>query len=553
MKTAAGNRIMTTVTKPELKEAVVKQLAPRDYLIEEYTRTVCPACVAERNPRSDESGVFKDGMLVSHGGSVWMRRFCEIHGETESLYEEDVEIWRSRRGWSTPTLQITADRPGNFAGFPDGYRDGLPVSHGQHTCILLLNITDHCNYGCTTCYAAAKAPGTPIPPDERPTIQDILYTVNTVIAREGGKLGVLMLSGGEPTVRRDLQEVIERLLDLNITRIMINTNGRRIARDDRFLDFLRKHRNRVEVYLQFDGLRPDTYLALRNEDVAGEKTCALKRLDEAGIYTTLVATVSRGVNEDEVGDIILLGLETPRCSGVAIQPMFGSGRAPGFDARDRVTPTGILRRLGEQTNGQVNAEDFIPLPCSHRDCCDITYFLRTSDGSWKSLPSLLGKEELKRWIHVVSNTISFDSVSDGVKEMLREGAIQRVFSEQQKVGAVALMRDIAGMCQCIPGLPELLGGMWQKVCTTDRALEKLAERTFRVTVKMFMDAHTFHEDRIRQCCVHTGTFEDDPRRYSFCWRWLFPDASDYPAPKRIPLTEVVGVQAFERSGVQVGE
>lgn len=33
-------------------------LPPRDYLIEEYTRTVCPHCFAERTRRSDEEGVF---------------------------------------------------------------------------------------------------------------------------------------------------------------------------------------------------------------------------------------------------------------------------------------------------------------------------------------------------------------------------------------------------------------------------------------------------------------------------------------------------------------
>ena len=98
-----------------------------------------------------------------------------------------------------------------------------------------------------------------------------------------------------------------------------------------------------------------------------------------------------------------------------------------------------------------------------------------------------------------------------------------MFSEQQKVPALALARDILTMCDCVPGIRELLtpGG-------TKESLDRLAERTFRVTVKQFMDAHTFHEHRIRQCCVHVGTFEEDPRRHSFCWRWLFADAGDFP-------------------------
>jgi len=264
---------------------VIAGLKPREYVIEEYTRTVCPSCFTERIRRADEPLVFKDGMLVTHDGSVWLRRFCAQHGETESLYEEDAEIWRARKGWAAPTLSVTPDRSGNYLGFPEGYRHGLPASHGQHTCILLLNVTERCNYGCTTCYASARSPGTPAPPRERPTVDEILHTVKTVIAREGGKLGVLMLSGGEPTIRQDLPDILLRLFDLNITRIMINTNGRRIARDDRFLDFLREHRRRIEIYLQFDGLRPETYLALRSEDVAQEKLAALRRLDEAGVST----------------------------------------------------------------------------------------------------------------------------------------------------------------------------------------------------------------------------------------------------------------------------
>jgi hypothetical protein len=139
---------------------------------------------------------------------------------------------------------------------------------------------------------------------------------------------------------------------------------------------------------------------------------------------------------------------------------------------------------------------------------------------------------------VVSNTITFDDLSAPVLEMLKSGSLQRVFSEQMKLGTPQLMADLANMCDCIPGLPMMLGGVWQAVCGVGQKLgikqpeqsayERVAERTFRITIKQFMDAHTFHEARLRQCCVHTGTYEPDPRRYSFCWRWLFDDASDFP-------------------------
>jgi uncharacterized radical SAM superfamily Fe-S cluster-containing enzyme len=452
-----------------------------------------------------------------------MKRFCGTHGESESLYEEDAEIWRARHGWSTPTLHVTPDRADNVGGFPGAYQNGLPASHAQHTCILLLNITERCNFKCPTCYASALSPDAP-GENDGPTIDEIENTVNTVIEREGGKLGVLMLSGGEPTVRKDLPEILERVAPLAITRVMINTNGRRIARDAAFLETLKGMRDRIEIYLQYDGLEAEGSLTHRGEDVREEKKLALQKLNDARIFTTLVTTVAKGVNDHEVGAMLELGLSTPYCAGIAFQPMFGSGRSIGFDPMNRSTPTGVVRTLDEQSS-VISTSDFIPLPCSHRDCCDITYLLKTKSGEWKSIPALIGRDELAKWIHLVSNTISFDNVSETVTAMLKSGALQKVFSEQLKVGTIDLAKQIANMCNCIPGLNDLLGAMW-KGSIDDEAM---AKNTFRITVKMFMDEHTFHEARIRQCCVHTGTFEDDPRRYSFCWRWLFDDASDTPA------------------------
>lgn len=497
-------------------------IEPRPYTIEEYTRSVCPHCIAKGGARSDDPNVFVDAMLVSHSGSIWMRRFCREHGESESLYEEDASIWRSRAGWQTPTLSVTPDRPDNYKGFPEGYREGLPASHGQHSCILLLNLTEHCNYKCPTCYAAALDPGTPALAQEKPTLEELLHTVDTMIEREGGKLSVVMLSGGEPTLRRDFETLVEKLLERKITRILVNTNGRRILKDKAFLRFLASHRQRVEVYLQFDGLEDRTYEQLRGAPLAQEKLETLRLLDANRIFITLVTTVKRGVNEHELSAIFDLGIKTPYCSGIALQPVFGSGRSSGIDPMNRATPTGVVKSLGK-------SGDFVPLPCSHRDCCDIAYFVQNDAGEWKSLVSLIGRDELKKWIYLASNSISFENVQESLKAMIADGTLQRLLSEQQRASSLQIAGDLFRMCDCVPGITDLLGGVWKAFGGEERMLEKMAMRTFRVTIKMFMDAHTFHEARIRQCCVHVGTFEEDPRRYSFCWRWLFEDAQDFPS------------------------
>lgn len=531
VKGRRGLRPTSPSSAPKLAHMPANTVRP--YIIEEYTKTVCPTCFEVRRMRSDEEGAFVDGMLVTHDGSVWMRRFCPTHGESESLYEEDAEIWRSRNGWSAPTLTTQADRQGNHRGFPDGYREGLPSSHGQHTCILLLNVTENCNYRCPTCYAGALGPGAPVALGSLPSIEEVLHTADTMLEREAGKLGVVMISGGEPTLRTDLELLLTALLERNITRVMLNTNGRRIARDDRFLTFLESHRDRIEVYLQMDGLRPSTHLALRGEDVVEEKLTALRRLSKAGVFTTLVATVAAGVNEDEMGDLVRLGLETKRCCGLAIQPMFGSGRAISFDPSKRATPTGVLRRLKAQTGGLIDSTDFIPLPCSHRDCCDIAYLVKTRTG-WRSIANLIGREELRKWIHLAANTISFENASEAVKELIKNGVVGRVFAENRKLSPLSLAADILRLCECGPGC-DCLPGLSELLPKPSDSLERMAESTFRITVKMFMDSHTFHEARIRQCCVHVGTYEEDPRRHSFCWRWLFDDAVDFPERRKSTL------------------
>lgn len=482
---------------------------------------MCPEC-AQRGLRAVDDP-FIDGLLVSRDDSIWMHRFCPVHGESESLYEEDAAVWRARHGWQTPTLDIQPDRADNWRGFPEGYLDGLPASHGQHSCILLLNLTEHCNYRCPTCYASALSPGTPLEAPERPTLEELLRTVDTVIDREGGRLNVVMLSGGEPTLRRDFAQILQELAKRPITRVMINTNGRRIVQDPAFRSLIKEHRSQVEVYLQFDGLEDATYEHLRGEPVAAQKLETIRMLDEMGVFMTLVSTIKRGVNEHELPAILDLALSTKHISGLALQPVFGSGRNSGIDPQDRTTPTGVLKRLGDR----LKPEDFVPLPCSHRDCCDIAYMVQTSGGEWRSLVSLVGRDEMKRWIHLAANTISFENVQETLKELLTSGVLQRVLSEQQRASSLQTALDLLTMCDCVPGVRDLLGGIWKKAGALD--LEKLATKTLRVTVKMFMDAHTFHEARIRQCCVHVGTFEEDPRRHSFCWRYLFEDARDFPA------------------------
>jgi uncharacterized radical SAM superfamily Fe-S cluster-containing enzyme len=142
-----------------------------------------------------------------------------------------------------------------------------------------------------------------------------------------GQAGVVMLSGGEPTIHPDFPALVRELADRNIVRILINTNGVVIARDDGIASLLQELNHRVEVYLQFDGFRPATHRTLRGADLSRLKQTAIRRLTQAEVFTTLVMTVAKGVN-DEIGDVPFTRYSVHRR---ASYQRFCLGRGDGID------------------------------------------------------------------------------------------------------------------------------------------------------------------------------------------------------------------------------
>jgi uncharacterized radical SAM superfamily Fe-S cluster-containing enzyme len=323
-----------------------------------------------------------------------------------------------------------------------------------------------------------------------------------------------MLSGGEPTVHPSIREIVERLAPLPITRILLNTNGVRIANEDAFVDFLASFRDRVEIYLQYDGQEAATQLYLRGQDLRDVKERAVRRLSEAKVFTTLVMTVTKQ-NAHQVGEVVDTMFATPFVGGANFQPIFGSGRAPGIDPLDRVTTTGVLRRLHEQSRHGIGARDLIALPCSHPDCCSIGYFLKGGDGRFTGLASLLGEATLQANLSVVGNSIAF---TDSLSEIRR--ALTGVMSESMTMSRPELVTALRTLCDACDfgGIGSLLKLAFSKNSTADF----VGRRVKRVTVKHFMDADLLIAERLEQCCVHVAGAGNEPVRMPFCAARLFP-------------------------------
>ena len=146
---------------------------------------------------------------------------------------------------------------------------------------------------------------------------------------------------------------------------MLNTNGVRIANEPAFVEALAELRPGFEVYLQFDSLRKEALENIRGADLRGVREPALWPISRRpGISTTLVVVVKKGVNDQEIGEIIRHALDYECVRGITFQPVQDAGRNLGFDKnRDRAMLTDIRRVIAE-TSGVFAAEDLLPLPCN---------------------------------------------------------------------------------------------------------------------------------------------------------------------------------------------
>ncbi|MEV4059673.1 radical SAM protein [Nonomuraea dietziae] len=477
-----------------------------------YVNAFCPHChgelPVERVPRLS-------GYLAERDGRVWLERGCRTHGLVRTLYDEDPEILSYLEEWTAPTKAHIPDLAGNFAPIPGAYLDGLPEMQTQHTCILLEDITESCNLRCPTCFAGSSPDLQGVVPVER-----VLANVDQRLEREEGRLDVLMLSGGEPTLHPDLAKLLTELTARPITRILVNTNGLLVAQDDGLLDLLTEHRDRVEVYLQYDGISEHASRHHRGGDLRRFKALAVRRLSERQIFTTLVMTAALGVNDGEIGDVVRLALATPFVGGVSIQPVFGSGRSGVIDPMDRLTHTGVLKRLEPQTGGLVTWRDLTALPCSHPHCCSVGYLIRDDSGDWRSLVALIGHDRLKENLGLVSNRIADSEIPRELRLAVQESLLG-LLSEQSSLSHPQIGELWKNICEnCDLGLSTLVTVLGRR----KKLRRMLGERVVRLTVKPFMDISTMIEERLTQCCVHVGTRRDERDQCApFCAVQAWPE------------------------------
>lgn len=432
----------------------------RPYLFYDTTSSVCSTCLHPVEAKI----IFKDD-------KVYMDKWCPVHGTERVLISDDVDYYRLGREVfvKQPEMPQTFNTTMQY-GCP--YDCGLCPDHMQHSCLSIVEINDHCNLNCPICYADSGTHRM-----EHKSLDEVCRMLDTVVANEGAP-DVVQLSGGEPTLHPQFFEILAQARQRPIKHLMINTNGIRIAQDAAFVDQLATYGPKgLEVYLQFDSLRASALKELRGADLTRIRQQALERLNAAGISTTLVVTVKRGLNDDELGEIIRHGLTHSCVRGVTFQPIQEAGRTQGFDAQHRLTVSEIRRGIAQQS-GIFELADIVPVPCNP-DTLAMGYAFKQGN---QATP-LTRHVDPQALVEGTANTIVFEQDASA-KDM-----VFKLFSTNHSPESQA--NCLSELMCCLPQI------------ASPQALTY--ENVFRVLIVQFMDATNLDIRALKKSCIHFAT------------------------------------------------
>ncbi|MFO0939362.1 MAG: radical SAM protein, partial [Pirellulales bacterium] len=366
-------------------------------------------------------------------------------------------------------------------------------------CVAVLEITSSCNLTCPMCYASSRPGGSHM------SLSNCQRAIDHLVRYEG-RPEVLQLSGGEPTVHPEFLEILNYACNQPIDIVMINTNGIRLASDERLLDELAKRNRRCEVYLQFDGFDDQAYQHLRGESLLETKLKAIEKLGERDVRVTLVCTVERDVNLNQLGEMTHFGIARPWITGISFQPATYVGRYVKPESLEqRVTFPDIISAVADQTGGQWQQSDFLPLPCAHPNAHSLAYGYREK----QQLVPLTRFIDIHNHLDLLANGITFNRSS--AKELIAEFISRQscgcsdgqcgpvsltAFPQSQKPSLPVLGGSIES--DSISNIEEMAASFFRRSLAQDLSPADV----FRITTTSFMDAYNFDVRQLMKSCVH---------------------------------------------------
>lgn len=458
------------------------------------TRSLCPECMK-----------VVDATIYEENGKVLISKECDKHGRYVDVYWSNIDEYRRAQRYSVIGDGVENPQTRTIHGHP--LDCGLCPNHKSATSLGIIDVTNRCNLRCPICFANANVTGTVY----EPTVQQVHSMIKTLRSIRPVPPDGLQFSGGEPTIREDLPDLIRVAKNEGFDHIEVNTNGIRLAES---VDYCKELADAgvSSIYLQFDGIRPEVYETTRGASLWDVKVKALDNCRKGGLDSVvLVPTIVKGVNDDQLGAIIEFAhknFDIVRC--VNFQPVSITGRISHEKRGEmRITIPDCTRLIEEQTQGALKTSDFYPVPVvvpvakavgaikgrrysefTVHEHCGMATFLLEQEG--KLVP-------ITRFIDVDAFMDDMKRVSETAARGSKRIAQVQLLSSALRHAKVGLVRQLAGAV--------LNEGSYN-------SLGNFMRRVLMIGLMHFQDPYNFDLERLERCGIHYAV--PDGRIIPFC-------------------------------------
>ncbi|MBF0359706.1 MAG: radical SAM protein [Oligoflexia bacterium] len=450
----------------------------RNHVYFKSTISMCNKCEA----------LVKAKVLIK-SNKVYFKKECPDCGITENMVSSDAELYMKAYHYNKPgTIPLHFNKERKI-GCPNDC--GICNEHEQHTCQPVIDVSDKCNMDCPICIADCKGSYQYTPEQFKKIIDNLI--------RCEGKLPLVVMAGGEPSIHPNVFDFVKIAKDTGkIERVGINTNGLKIAEDINFVKRIKDEN--MYVFLQYDGTKEETYVKLRGKNYYPMKMKALENLEKYNIPTTLITTVVKGINDDDIGNVVKLVLLKDHLLGMTFQPAAHVGKGGShfdMDPMDIMTRDCVVSAIEEQTKGLISKSDIIPVPCSHPQCFSLSYLLKHKDGTITPFARMMN---LDQYLDLITNkavlTASDKKVSESFEKMIYDlwsGDANVPISEK----ITATMKQLFN--KLYPSDSNITNK--ERILIADYSVKTLF-------IHHFMDKYTFDLERVQKCCNHYPQADD---------------------------------------------
>jgi hypothetical protein len=269
------------------------------------TESLCPVCLKRIK-----------ASVIARNGRTLISKTCKEHGKFECFH-----------AWDDPFL----------------YRKFASLSKKKKEFIkdATLDITSECNMDCPFCFSSVK--GETYAPD-----------IENLISRaESWGEGNILLYGGEPTLRKDVFEIIRRIKKIGLT-AQILTNG--LTLTPRFLEKC-ESAGLDRIQLQFDSLDDDINMAMRNRKLVRHRLQLIKDLRKTSIGLTLFSVLVKNLNDGQIDKIISFAASNcDKIVSLTFTSVSPEGRCNGLKM-EYLSSDEIMKTIEE--NFGINKMDFV--------------------------------------------------------------------------------------------------------------------------------------------------------------------------------------------------